>query len=166
MSESEREQLALATVKRYMLWSAGGALIPIPFVDIAAVLATQLKMLAEISKIYEIPFERNNVKAVVASLLGYILPEALSEGLFGSLLKTVPVVGTLVGIPSFAVFVGAYTWAMGRVFIMHFESGGKFLDFDPGAVRAHFRTEFEEGQRMAAGMKSEEKAGADRKSVV
>ena len=93
MSVSEREQLALGTVKRYMMWSAGGALIPIPFVDIAAVLATQLKMLAEISKIYDIPFERNRVKAVVGSLLGYILPEALSEGLFGSLLKTVPGIG-------------------------------------------------------------------------
>lgn len=157
---SEREQLALATVRRYMLWSAGGALIPIPFVDIAAILAAQLKMLAEISKIYDVPFERSSVKAIIGSLLGYILPEALSEGLFGSLLKTVPVVGTLVGIPSFAVFVGAYAWALGRVFIMHFESGGKFLDFNPEAVREHFRTQFEEGHRMAATMKTEEKAEA------
>ena len=157
---SEKEQLALKTVRRYMLWSAGGALIPIPFVDIFAILAAQLKMLAEISKIYDIPFERSRVQAVVGSLLGYILPEALSEGLFGSLLKTIPGVGVLVGIPSFALFVGGYAWALGRVFIMHFESGGKLLDFDPEAVKAHFRTQFEEGQKMAATIRTEEKAEA------
>jgi uncharacterized protein (DUF697 family) len=157
---SEKEQLALKTVKRYMLWSAGAALIPIPFVDILALLGAQLKMLAEISKIYDIPFEKSRVQAVVGSLLGYILPEALSEGLFGSLLKTIPGVGALVGIPSFALFVGAYSWALGRVFIMHFESGGKFLDFDPEALKPHFRAQFEEGQRMAGTTRIEDKVEA------
>ena len=157
---SEQEQLALRTVKRYMLWSAGAALIPIPFVDIAAVLGTQIKMLAELSKIYGIPFERSRVQVVAGSLLGYILPEALSEGLFGSLLKTIPGVGSLVGVPSFALFVGAYAWALGRVFIMHFESGGKLLDFDPAAVKEHFRAQFEQGQKVAAEMKSDSKVVA------
>jgi uncharacterized protein (DUF697 family) len=157
---SEKEQLALKTVKRYMLWSAGGALIPIPFVDIAAILTAQLKMLAEISKIYDIPFERSKVKAVIGSLLGYVLPETLSEGLFGSLLKTIPGVGALVGAPSFALFVAGYAWALGRVFIMHCESGGKFLDFDPEAVRAHFRAQFDEGQRMAGTIENGEKVEA------
>jgi uncharacterized protein (DUF697 family) len=157
---SEKEQLALTTVKRYMLWSAGAALIPIPFADIIALITAQMKLVAEISKIYDIPFEKSGVQAVVGSLLGYILPEALSEGLFGSLLKMIPGVGGLVGIPSFALFVGAYTWALGRVFIMHFESGGKLLDFDPQAVKAHFRAQFEEGRAMAGSMKAEERAEA------
>jgi uncharacterized protein (DUF697 family) len=154
MAPSEREQLALKTVRRYMWWATGAALIPIPFLDIAAVLGAQLKMIAELSKIYDIPFERSNVQAGVGSLLGYILPESLSEGLFGSLLKTIPGLGGLVGIPSFAVFVAGYVWALGRVFIMHFESGGTLLDFDPGAVREHFRAQFEEGRKMAADMKN------------
>lgn len=153
---SEKEQLALGTVKRYMLWSTGAALIPIPFVDIIALLTAQLKMIAELSKIYDIPFERSSVQAVVGALLGYILPESLSEGLFGSLLKTLPGVGVLVGIPSFGLFVAAYTWALGRVFIMHFESGGTLLNFNPEAVKAHFRKQFEEGRAIAGSMKAEE----------
>jgi len=157
---SDKEQLALATVRRYMLWSTGAALIPVPFADIIALLAAQMKLIAELSKIYNIPFEKSGVQAVVGSLLGYILPEALSEGLFGSLLKAVPGVGVLVGIPSFALFVSAYTWALGRVFIMHFESGGKLLDFSPEAAKAHFRTQFEAGRKMASGMKTEERAEA------
>lgn len=152
---SEQEQLALKTVKRYMWWSAGGALIPIPFVDIATILGTQIKMLSELSKIYDVPFEKSSVQAVVGSLLGYILPEALSEGLFGSLLKAIPGVGSLVGIPSFALFVGAYAYALGRVFILHFESGGKLLDFNPEAVKEYFRAQFAEGQKVAGAMKTD-----------
>ena len=157
---SEREQLAVKTVKRYMLWSAGAALIPIPFADIVTLLAVQLKMIAEISKIYDIPFQKSRVQAVVGSMLGYILPESVSEGVFGSLLKTVPGVGVLVGVPSFALFAGAYSWAMGRVFIMHFESGGTFLTFNPDAVKAHFRTQFEEGRKLAGPMTAGETAEA------
>jgi uncharacterized protein (DUF697 family) len=141
-----------------MWWSGGAALIPIPFLDIAAIIAAQLKMIAELSAIYGIPFEKSTVKAIVGSLLGYILPEALSEGLFGSLLKTIPGVGGLIGVPSFALFTGAYAWALGRVFIVHFESGGKFLDFDPVKVKEYFRAQFEEGRKVTATMKTDPEA--------
>jgi len=155
---SEQGQLATATVRRYMWLSGGAAVIPVPFLDIAAILTVQMKMIADLSAIYGIPFERSSVKAVIGSLLGYILPEALSEGSFGSLLKTIPGVGGLIGIPAFAVFTGAYAWAMGRVFIVHFESGGKFLDFDPVAVKEYFRAQFEEGRKVPGVMKTDPEA--------
>jgi uncharacterized protein (DUF697 family) len=147
---SEHELLALKTIRRYMWWSAGAGLVPFPVVDLVAMSGAQLKMLAEISKIYGIPFERSRVQAIVGSLIGYVLPHTFSVGLFGSLLKAIPGVGVLVGSPSQALFAAAYAWALGRVFIQHFESGGTFLNFDPEAVREHFRAQFEEGQRMAA----------------
>jgi hypothetical protein len=40
-------------------------------------------------------------------------------------------------------FGAAATYAVGQVFIQHFESGGTFLDFDPDKVREHFRQEFD-----------------------
>jgi hypothetical protein len=36
---SEKEQTALRTVKHYMWWSMGAGLIPVPFLDLAAVSA-------------------------------------------------------------------------------------------------------------------------------
>src|SRR6476469_9791836 len=142
-----------------MWWSAGAALIPLPVADMIAIAGAQLKMLAEISKVYGIPFEKSRVQAVVGSLIGYVVPHAFSVGLIGGLLKAIPGVGVLVGVPSFAFFAAAYAWALGRVFIQHFESGGTFLNFDPEAVREHFRAQFEEGRRMAA-MSTEQKAQA------
>lgn len=155
---SEREQRSLKTIKNYMWWSMGAGLIPIPFVDLAAVSGVQLKMLAEISKIYGVEFQENRGKSIVAALLGYVVPGTMSFGAIGSVLKAVPVVGALVGAPTMVLFCGASAWAVGKVFVQHFESGGTFLNFDPEKVKEHYKQEFAEGQTVATKMKAEEKA--------
>ena len=43
-------------------------------------------------------------------------------------------------------FAAAVTWAMGRIFIQHFETGGTLLDFDADKMREHFQAEFEAEQ--------------------
>lgn len=146
---NEQEQ-ALATVKRYMWWAGGAGLIPIPWVDLAAVGGVELKMLADVSKVYGVPFERNRGKAAIAALVGFVLPHAGAYGMIGSGIKAVPVLGALAGPPAMALFTAAYTWAVGNVFIQHFESGGTFLDFDPDKVKEHFHAHFEEGRGKAS----------------
>ena len=157
---TDNEQRAIKTIERYMWWSAGAALVPFPVLDMVAMSAVEVKMLADVSRIYGIPFEKSRVQAVVGSLIGYVLPHTFSVGLIGGLLKTLPGVGVLVGVPSFALFSAAYCWALGRVFIQHFESGGTFLNFDPEAVKEYFRAQFEEGRKIAAGMSAKQEAQA------
>jgi uncharacterized protein (DUF697 family) len=149
---TEREQIALTTIKKYMWWSVGAGLVPLPVVDWLAVSGVQIKMLADISKVYDVPFQANQGKAAIATLGGFALPHALAYGWFGSLLKTIPVVGMLSGAPSMAMFCAAYAWALGKVFIMHFESGGTFLNFNPEEVKDYFKTEFQEGRTIALTM--------------
>ena len=55
MAMTEKQQEAVKTVKRYMWWSMGAGLVPVPVLDLAAVSGVQLKMLAEISRIYDVP---------------------------------------------------------------------------------------------------------------
>ena len=43
---------------------------------------------------------------------------------------------------------GALTYAVGRVFIQHFESGGTFLDFDPAEVSKYFAEKYEQGRKI------------------
>ena len=157
---SEKQQVALETVKRYMWLSGAAGLVPVPLADLIAVSGVQLKMLADISKIYDFPFQASRGKMVIGSLMGYVLPRALSFGVLGSLIKGIPVVGVLAGEPAMALFSAASAWALGSVFIQHFESGGTFLNFDPGAVKEYYRTQFEAGQKMAANVKTEAKARA------
>ncbi len=58
------------------------------------------------------------------------------------------------------LFCGASTWALGKVFIQHFESGGTFLDFKPEEVKEYFKAQFVEGRKMATTMGPNEKAEA------
>lgn len=149
---SERSIDATRIVKKYMWFSGGAGLIPIPYLDLAAVSGVQLKMVADISKFYGVPFQANRGKAAIGSLVGFVLPHATACGLIGSTLKAIPLVGALAGAPAMALFCGAYAWALGNVFIQHFESGGTFLDFNPDEVKEYFRTQFEEGRKMATSM--------------
>jgi uncharacterized protein (DUF697 family) len=144
---SERELKSIKIVKRYMLWSMGAGLIPVPFLDWAAVSGVQLRMIAELSKIYDVAFKESCGKAAIGSLAGFVLPHAMAFGWMGSMIKAIPGVGALAGAPAMALFSGAYAWALGNVFIQHFESGGTFLNFNPEEVREYFRAQFEEGRK-------------------
>lgn len=154
---NERNRKALSIVKKYMFLSMGSGLIPIPFVDLATVSGVQLKMLAEISNCYDVPYKNNIGKAVIGSWIGFAGPHGMACGAIPYLLKSVPVLGYLAGAPTMVLLCGAYSWALGNVFIQHFESGGTFLDFDADKVKEYFRAQFEEGRKMATMMEQEEK---------
>jgi uncharacterized protein (DUF697 family) len=132
-----------------MYWSMGAGFIPLPYVDIAAVTGVQIKMLADLSQHYGIPFSKNRAKEIVAALIGGALPGPIAASVVGSAVKMVPVVGPIVGGVSVPLLSGATTYAVGTVFIQHFESGGTFLDFDPNKVKEHFHQEFEKGKFAA-----------------
>lgn len=152
-----KEEQSQQLVKRYMLWTLGAGAIPIPFVDLAAVTGVQIKMIKELSDHYEIPFNENAGKSITAALLGSISASTLKAGMLGSLLKAIPVAGSLLGAASMSLFSAAACYAIGKVFIQHFEAGGTFLDMDPDKVKDYFKEQFAEGKEIAQNM-------ADKKS--
>ncbi len=155
--DQSNQVLATDLVKKYMWWSMGAGLIPVPFVDLAAVSGVQLKMLKDMSDMYGIKFSENRGKAIVGALIGSIVPNSLSFGGMGMLLKMIPVVGTLIGGLSMSLFSGAATYAVGKVFIQHFEAGGTFLDFNPATLKDYFFAKFEEGKELAKEMDEKKK---------
>lgn len=151
---SERDVEAQKIVSRFTKWAFAGGLIPVPFVDMAAVTAANVRMLALLAKQYDIPFKKDAAKSIVSSLVSGIVPHQLALGTMGvaaPLMKSVPVVGQVVSIATMPVFSSAITWAVGRVFLQHFASGGTFLDLDPEKVREHFEDEFEKAKASGAG---------------
>ena len=138
-----------AIVRKYMYWSMGAGLIPFPYVDLAAVTGVQLKMLADLADHYSIPFSKHRAKEIVAALLGATLPAPIAASALGSAVKMVPLVGGIIGGVSVPLLCGATAYAVGTVFIQHFESGGTFLNFDPTKVKEHFQQEFEKGKLAA-----------------
>ena len=158
---SEKQQIAAKKIRNYMWWSMGAGLVPVPFLDLLAISGVQLKMVSELAKIYEVPFSESRGKAVIGALVGTLAPQSLACSVVGSAVKTIPGVGTVAGASTMALAAGAAAWALGRVFVQHFEAGGTLLNFDPDAVREYFRKQFEEGQKVAASMPSEQSPAAE-----
>jgi len=147
-AEQARDQRAMALVQSYVPWAAASGLIPVPTADVAALLALQVRMLAKLGAMYEVPFLQNSVKGAVSALLGTAVASGAGASL-GSLVKAVPLVGTYVGFIAAPGAFAAVTYAVGRVFVTHFESGGTFLDFDPQKTREYFKAEFEKAKASA-----------------
>lgn len=146
------EQSAVATVNKYVYSAMAIGLIPAPIVDLAGLIALQLKMVHSLATHYDVPFREDLGKSTITSLLGAVGPVTLARGTFGSLVKAIPVIGTAVGIATQPVLAGAYTYAIGKVFIQHFEAGGTFLNLNPKKVKVHFAQQFQEGKLVAKEM--------------
>lgn len=143
---------AEAIIHRNVLWALGAGVLPLPLVDVVALTGVQVKLLKELSDLYGAPFKEGLAKKLVGALLIGIGGVGVGFALGASLMKSIPLVGTALGIISVPVTAGAFTHAVGRVFVMHFEAGGTLLDFDPKKMHAHFRREFEAAKEKVAQM--------------
>jgi uncharacterized protein (DUF697 family) len=123
-----------ATIRKYMYWSMGAGLIPIPEIDVVAVMAIQVNMVAALAREHQQDFSREAGRAFVAALVCGSLPTALA-GPLARLIKVIPVLGQTVGVLAMPALAGASTYAVGKVFVEHFESGRTFHDFNPEAAR-------------------------------
>jgi uncharacterized protein (DUF697 family) len=141
-SPERRRAIAVKLVERFSLWSGAAGLIPVPFVDLAAVGGVQIQMLRRISQIYGIPFAENRGKALMASLAGSMIPASSGIGA-ASIVKSVPVVGMAISAIVMPVLSAGATYAIGMAFIQHFASGGTLLDFNARDYREFIKAQKE-----------------------
>lgn len=152
----ERIEQARAIVRPNVMWAMGAGVVPLPVVDVLAISAVQLKMLKQLGDHYGVAFREHRVKSIVGSLIGGLGSYGLGTLAVMSLMKVVPFAGQALGSVAVPIAGGALTHALGTVFVQHFESGGTFLDFDPVAMREHFRQEFESAKDKVKGFQSDE----------
>ena len=141
-ADSDRRSRAKKVVERFSFWSGVAGLLPIPFVDLAAVAALQIQMLRLISRVYDVPLSENRGKALIAGIAGTVIPVSTGVGM-ASVVKSIPIAGTAVGVLVTPALAVAATYAIGMVFIQHFASGGTLLDFEPPNYREFISREMQ-----------------------
>jgi len=129
---------ALRLVKRYMLGSLAVGVVPMPVLDMAVLTGVQLKMLHGLAALYDVPFSSRSGRSVIASLVGGGIPITLTSVL---------PVGQLIRTAGMSVFAGASTYAIGRVFMQDFESGGEFLTLKPEKIKRFYDEKFDQGKQ-------------------
>jgi uncharacterized protein (DUF697 family) len=145
MTDAERDELASKLVDRFSIWSGAAGLIPVPFIDVAAVAGLQIQMLRRLSEIYGVPFSENRGKSIIAGLAGSIVPASTAVTTVGlvSTLKIFPGFGTAIASLTLPAFSAGATWVIGKIFIQHFASGGTLLDFNPADYREFIKAQKE-----------------------
>jgi uncharacterized protein (DUF697 family) len=150
MAESHtRHARAEALVKGYTLGALVVGLLPFPLIDMAVLAGLQLKMLHSLATLYEVEFSNQLGKSVIASLVGGGVPASVSSQVTRFAARGLPlgwVAGWVAGSISGSLFSGAATYAIGGIFIQHFDSGGTFLTFDPQQVRGYYAQQLEKGK--------------------
>ncbi len=145
--EASTLEQAERIVRNHWIASAGVAAVPLPLLDTVALTGIQLNMLFRMSKVYDVPFSRDKVKNIIAPLIVGVMPAAFARPLMSGL-SVIPFAGPLLGAFSMPVLSGAVTYALGKVFIQHFESGGTFLTFDPEKVKTYFNEQVQAGKDL------------------
>lgn len=135
----DQKEKAEKIIKRYTLYAMGLGFIPIPILDTLSITSLQIWMIKEISKTYNIPFKKHFAKSLIGALIG-------SLGSY-SLLKVVPVFGISLGGSAFSISAASATYALGRVFMQHFDQGGTLLNFDPNLSRTFFLKLYNENKQ-------------------
>ncbi|MGJ8606165.1 MAG: YcjF family protein [Marivita sp.] len=133
---------AARVISSAVKWSAAAAIVPIPVVDLIALGAVQVKMVRDLAHVYGVDADSETLQSVVSALLGTLASATISGGLLGSSLKVVPVGGTILGSVGLAAFGSAATYAIGKIFVAHFEKGSTVSSFSAEAVEAELKQEF------------------------
>lgn len=138
-------------IRDHVMFSMAAGAIPLPLLDIAAVTAIQMDMLKQMAKRYDINFDDQVGKSIGASLTSATFGSLLGR-IGASAVKTIPGIGTALGIGSQVVLAGASTFALGKVFQSHFDEDGTLFDFDAGKMRDSFRGYMRRGRDVAREM--------------
>jgi len=163
--EDEKQLVeANEVVKKHILISAGFGAVPVPIVDLIGLTGTQLNMLKELSTIYNQEFTKDIAKKSIMSLAGGSLAIPISAGV-ASLIKSIPIIGQTAGVISVATVGAASTYAVGEVFIKHFQSGGTLLSFDETKFKEFFKEKFTKGKEIVEELtKKKEKENKEEKT--
>jgi uncharacterized protein (DUF697 family) len=149
---SQAKVQAESIVQKHVLWSMGMGAIPIPFLDTIAVSAMQYEMLKQVSNLYGFEMSENMGKSIISMLAGGTLVR-----MGASAIKTIPIIGSFLGGGAMVVLSGASTYAIGSVFVQHFESGGDLFDIDTEKFKNFYKEKFEQGKEYASEMKEKAK---------
>jgi uncharacterized protein (DUF697 family) len=121
LAAAKRRAAAHKIVSRYKNFAALGGLVPLPVANIASVTAVNLRMVKQLSDLYQVPFQRDRTRALIVGLIGGAVPTGVGTATSATLMFVVPG-GLLWGMGAAALTAGALTRAIGLVFIESFET--------------------------------------------
>lgn len=133
---------ASAIISNKCKWSAAAGFIPVPYLDLAGLAAVQVKMVSELSELYGKTVQQEAIRTTVATLLGTLTTAGLAAPVAFTTVKIIPGLGSIAGGLSLGALGAAATYAVGKVFVNHFEGGGTLANFSVDKVKEDLKSAF------------------------
>ncbi len=149
-AEAPEEKAALSvdehkadSIVRHSVYAAMGlGIVPLPLFNFAAVTADNLIMTRKLAGLYGVEFKEGIAKKIIASVAG-AGAGTLAAPLVESLVSGIPLIGLPLTIGTKPALNGMTTYAIGRMFITHFENGGTFIGANIDAMKKSFKNAFD-----------------------
>ncbi len=139
-SNSQTLSRAESIINRHIVWAMASGALPIHLIDAAGVMLIQNDMVKQLCKIYDLDYNENVGKSIVSSLIAASSAKGLSF-VFRPLKAGERIL--------MAILSGAFTYAMGQMFISNFEKGVSLINIDINKGEQLFDEYFEKGKDYA-----------------
>lgn len=145
------------TINNSVYASMGIGVLLLPVVSLASVTAIQLNMVRGLAKLYGVEFKENMAKKIITAVVGAGAP-VLATGPVEWLVLGIPVFGTALAFATMPALNGLSTYAVGRMFVTHFERGGNFISANADSMKEDFKTAYQNSREKLGSMISGKKA--------
>lgn len=137
---------AMGVVKNWATLSAGGGLVPVTGVDLAVITGFHLKMVHSLCKLYGVQFKKEVALGSISSVLGGVgsvgLANIAKMSIAASVAKSIPLVGQLSTVFISPAVAYASVYALGKVFVRHFEDHGTLFSVDKETTKKTLKGRF------------------------
>lgn len=117
-------------VHRYVAISGAAGFITVPVLDAVALGAVHIALIKEITEYYKEEFSEHVVRNVLIAMAASLIPGSIGSIVVRRMLRALPMIPTGVGLVGMAAGSAVLSYGIGRVFVAHFERGGKLDSFD------------------------------------
>lgn len=135
---ARRRRLAAHIVSRHANWAGATGLIPFPVVDMVSLSSVQIEMVAQLARVYNIPFSRHAASLLVGAVISGYLSPTIGSWISRVLSKILPGIGPILGKAGSVALAYSATLALGRAFTWQFEQGHDMESADVQTMRRDF----------------------------
>lgn len=158
------EDVTDKAIRASVLASAGVGIVPFTLFNAAAVTVSHLLLVRKLSHLYGVEFKEGAAKKIIASVVS-AGAGTLATPLVESVVGLIPVIGLPLVIGTKPALNAMTTYALGRMFVTHFENGGSFIGANVDALKESFKEAYKNsrnwlGETIKGNEKDAEAAGA------
>lgn len=131
MTTTSRKVEADKVIGRIALLAGGSSFVPTTLLQGGAMTFLGYKLVKDLTEVYEIPFENNEMTVGIRSLILSVITQVIGEGLESALEgnKNLSGLGNFISAPIINSFLFL---TMGNIYRDHFEAGGTLESLDTG----------------------------------